>query len=276
MARLKPLNDFVFQKLMGERGSEIQLKSFLSAVLGRDLKSITIFENKNLTPEIIGDKLSVLDIRATTDDNTHVNIEVQLKIYKHMDIRSLFYWSKIFAAALESGNDYKLLPNVITINILDFEFINSNKYHTIFHLWEDTERHLLTAALEMHFIEMPKFLSLTNKDFENNGLHRWLMFFNQQTEENILKELIEMDTAIKKANDRLDFLSTDKEFLHYVHLREIALSDYTTAMNDAKDEGKEKAAIEIAKNLIKMGLSNSQISEATGLSETAIKNLNEN
>ena len=31
-SRLKPLNDFIFQKLMGERGSEDELKSFLGAV----------------------------------------------------------------------------------------------------------------------------------------------------------------------------------------------------------------------------------------------------
>ena len=50
MARLKPLNDFIFQKLMGEQGSEVELKSFLGAVLGRKLKDITILENKTLTP----------------------------------------------------------------------------------------------------------------------------------------------------------------------------------------------------------------------------------
>jgi len=40
MARLKPLNDFIFQKLMGEQGSEDELKAFLSAVLGRTLKEV--------------------------------------------------------------------------------------------------------------------------------------------------------------------------------------------------------------------------------------------
>lgn len=82
-----------------------------------------------------------------------------------------------------------------------------------------------------------------------------------------------MDSAIKKANDRLSFLSIDKEFLHQVHLREIALSDYTTAINDAKDEGKIETQIVIAKNLIKIGLSDSQISEGTGLSTEEIESL---
>ena len=37
------------------------------------------------------------------------------------------------------------------------------------------------------------------------------------------------------------YVSQDKEFLHRANLRDIALSDYTTAMNDAKDEGREEA-----------------------------------
>ena len=265
MARLKPLNDFIFQKLMGEKGSEDELRSFLSAVLGRELKSVTILENKTLTPEIIGDKTSILDVRATTDDNTHINIEVQVKTYKHMDARSLFYWSKLFATALEAGSDYKELPNVVTINILDFEFIGLKRFHTKFHMWEDEERYLLTDKIATHFIEMPKFLRLAEKDIVNNPLHRWLTFFDSQADETILKELIEMDSAIRKAHDRLNFLSTDKEFLHQANLRDIAMSDYNTDINDAKDEVK----LEIAVKLLRMDLPVSQVSEATG-ADTAV------
>ena len=243
MARLKPLNDFIFQKLMGEQGSEAELKSFLSAVLGRSLKEITILENKTLTPETIGDKTSILDVRATTDDNTHINIEVQINPYKFMDIRSLFYWSKLYSVALEAGKDYRELPKVITINILDYEhdFIKLDRFHTKFHLWEDKERYQLTDAIEIHFIEMLKFRKIEKKDIINDSLHRWLTFFDEQTDEETVKELINMDTAIQKANNRLSFLSQDKEFLHQAHLREIALSDFTTAINDAKDEGREEA-----------------------------------
>ena len=280
MARLKPLNDFIFQKLMGEQGSELELKSFLSAVLGRDLNEITILENKSLTPEIIGDKTSILDVRATTDNNTHINIEVQINPYKFMDIRSLFYWSKLYSVALEAGDDYKKLPNVITINILDYkyDFIRLDKFHTAFHLWEDEERYKLTEAIEIHFIEMLKFRKLSKKDIVNDSLHRWLTFFDEQTEEELVKELIEMDRAIQKANNRLNFLSQDKEFLHQAHLREIALSDFTTAMNDAKNEGKEEAdkkahadKLDTSLKLIKRGLKIEDIAEDTGLSVDEIE-----
>jgi predicted transposase/invertase (TIGR01784 family) len=283
MSRLKPLNDFIFQKLMGERGSEVELKSLLSAVLGRNLKEITILENKNLTSEVIGDKTSILDVRATTDDNTHINIEVQINPYSFMDTRSLFYWSKLYSTALEAGEDYKYLPNVITINILDYDynFIKLDRFHTVFHLWEDIERYKLTEAIEVHFIEMLKFRKIENKDIANNSLHRWLTFLDEQTDESTIKEVMGMDAAIQKANDRLDFLSQDKEFLHQANLRAIALSDYTTAINEAKEEGqaegiikgKAEAQIEMAKKMLLKNRPIDEIMEFTGLTEEEIHDI---
>jgi len=82
---------------------------------------------------------------------------------------------------------------------------------------------------------------LESKDLLNEPLHRWLTYFDEQTEEKVITEVLAMDAAIQKTNDRLNFLSQDKEFLHRANLRDITLSDFTTAMNDAKNEGREEA-----------------------------------
>ena len=67
---------------MGEKGDEEQLLAFLNAVLGRTgdkkIKTVEILEDRMLTPEFLGDKASVLDVRAKTEDGTRLNIEVQL------------------------------------------------------------------------------------------------------------------------------------------------------------------------------------------------------
>jgi predicted transposase/invertase (TIGR01784 family) len=82
LERLKPLNDFIFKKTFGEKGDEEQLLSLLNAILKRTennkLMSIEIIEGKTITAEIIGDKTSILDVRAVTFDGTKINIEVQL------------------------------------------------------------------------------------------------------------------------------------------------------------------------------------------------------
>ena len=68
--RLNPLNDYLFLKYMGEKGDEEQLLAFLNAVLqktGRnEIVSVEIEGDRMLTAEIVDDKYSILDLRATT------------------------------------------------------------------------------------------------------------------------------------------------------------------------------------------------------------------
>jgi len=50
-----------------------------------------------------------------------------------------------------------------------------------------------------------KFNALPKKDIENDSLHRWLTFFGQNISDDLLKELMDMDAAIDKANEKMTF-----------------------------------------------------------------------
>lgn len=282
MHRLKPLNDFIFGKTFGEKGDEEQLLSLLNAILAKTkhkkLVRIEIVEHRTFTAEVVGDKTSIFDIRAAAEDGTRINIEVQLRDYGNMDRRSLFYWSREFASGLDRGDDYSRLANVIAINIVNFEAVHVDDFHTVFHLWEDTHRDcLLTDALEIHFIDVRKFNALPEKNIKNDPLHRWLTFFDQNISEDLLKELMNMDAAINKANEKLTFLANDKEVLRLYHMREMAQIDYNSGIKKAKDEGKLEGKIEgkieIAQNLLKMNMPHDQIAKATGLTLEEINGL---
>jgi predicted transposase/invertase (TIGR01784 family) len=283
MERLNPLNDYLFTRLMGEAGDEEQLLVFLNAILARThaekLTAVEIIENKILTAEVIGDKTSVLDIRASTGNNTRVNIEIQLRNQHQMDRRSLFYWSREYSKGIDSGDDYSKLPNVIAINILNHEFIPLKDFHTIFHLREDTHpSYILTSALEIHFIEMVKFRRLKEKDIQHNILLRWLSFFDPNTPPTILEEVINMDSTLQKVQEKLTRISSDKETLRAYHMREMALSDWTTSVNAAriegriegrtegikvgKDEGKDEGRSELRDEVIKLWKSGVSFDEA--------------
>ena len=274
MERLNPLNDFLFLKLMGEEGNEVQCLAFLNAILGSKgkvpINLIKILENRAITADIIGEKASILDVRVETDTGEKVNIEVQLKDLHNMEKRTLFYWGREFTKGISEGDDYLLLPKVITINIVNFDNIKINDFHTCFHLWEDDHKdYLLTNVLEIHFINMKKFRQLKTSDIAHNPLERWLTFLDKETPSEIIEEVVKMDIAISRANERLNFVSQDKEFLRNYHLREMAMSDLTTAINT----GIEKREIEIAKNLLRMNLTAEQIQEATGLDTETIQTI---
>jgi len=249
LRRLNPLNDYLFLKVMGEKGSEIQLLGFLNAVLGRTgdnkLASVEILENKTLSAESIGAKASILDVRAMLCDGARVNIEVQLRNLGNFDKRSLFYWGKEYTKSITSGQDYMYLPTVININIIDFEFLETDNFHTVFRLKEEKESHLiLTEILEIHFINMVKWRKYGTIDIANEPLHRWLTWFDRNSPPELVEEVAKMDRAIMVANDRQIYITSDEEEIRAYEMREMALMDERARLRFATDEGRKEGLAE--------------------------------
>jgi len=77
---------------------------------------------------------------------------------------------------------------------------------------------------------------------------------------------------VKKAMSRIHELSADEEARRLAFVRERALRDEVSLLNDARREGRE----EVARNLIAMAvLSDEQISTASGLPESDVAKLRE-
>jgi hypothetical protein len=71
MERLNPLNDYLFLKVMGEKGDEEQCLAFLNAVLPdsneKPLRLVKIIENRSVlsvSAENLGDKSVAFDFRV--------------------------------------------------------------------------------------------------------------------------------------------------------------------------------------------------------------------
>jgi predicted transposase/invertase (TIGR01784 family) len=74
MERLNPLNDYLFLKIMGEKGDEEQCIAFLNAILTdsseNPLRLVKILENRSILSENLGDKSVVLDFRALAETDS--------------------------------------------------------------------------------------------------------------------------------------------------------------------------------------------------------------
>jgi predicted transposase/invertase (TIGR01784 family) len=273
MRRVKPLNDFIFKRVFGEKGNEDILISFINAVLKRTKKEpiveVEIIDNKQLTKELILDKTGIIDVRAKTSKGENIDIEVQLTDQGNMDKRTLFYWGKMYLENIKQGQDYTSLEKVITINILDFEFLGTESYQSSFHLWEDIEKdYMLTDVVEIHFLELPKFRNKKNKDYRENDIERWLMFLEKDISEITLKELISMDAAIGKAEQKIEYLSSDEEAMRIYYERERSLHERANMISSAE----ERAKLQVAKNLLDI-LDDETIALKTGLDIKEIKKL---
>ena len=280
MRKVKPLNDFIFKKIFGEKGNEDILISFINAVLKRTKKEpiveIEIIDNKQLTKELILDKTGIIDVRAKTSKGENIDIEVQLTDQGNMDKRTLFYLGKMYLENIKQGEDYTSLEKVITINILDFEFLGTESYQSSFHLWEDLEKdYMLTDVVEIHFLELPKFRKKKDKDYRDNAIERWLMFLEKDISETTLKELMSLDTAIEKAEQKIEYLSSDEETMRIYYERERSLHERANMISSAEERGREEGDINRAKiairNMLSKGMSKELISEMLEVSVELIE-----
>ncbi|RCX13480.1 putative transposase/invertase (TIGR01784 family) [Anaerobacterium chartisolvens] len=287
MKRLKVKNDFIFQKIFGQAENKEILISFLNAVLELEahkrLEDVEIIENTKLKKEGINDKLGILDIRAKTMLGEHINIEVQLVNQYNMDKRTIFYWSKMFTEQLKEGQPFNNLKKTITINILDFNYIDVDSYSTVFHLWEDTHKDCkLTDIMEIRFIELPKFRK--SKPDLGKPLDRWLVFIEDSPEE-VLEVAMREEPAIAKAENILEYLGSLDEIKRYYESREMAVHDEITRLVGAREEGLQEGMekgiekgiekglqegikirnIQIVKNMRSLGMKDEDIAKSIGL-----------
>ncbi|MHC3931217.1 UNVERIFIED_CONTAM: Rpn family recombination-promoting nuclease/putative transposase [Wolbachia endosymbiont of Nasonia longicornis] len=128
------------------------------------------------------------------------------------------------------------------------------------------------------FIELPKFPKSREEQLES-VVDRWLFFFKyaDETTDEDLRKIAEKSPIIKLAYDELDkFHWNEKDLITYeeriMDLRkEEAILEYRLDL--AKEEGRKEREIEVAKNLLKAGVSFNIIAQTTGLSMSEIKEL---
>ena len=278
---LDPKVDFVFKNIFGSPKHPKILISFLNAAL-KPKNKITAVEIKgtDLEKQFIDDKYSRLDVKAITSNSEIINIEIQLKNEYNMIKRSLYYLSKMYEEQLGEGEDYSKLNRTVCINILNFKYLKTEKFHTGYRLKELETNEELTDVIEMHFIEIPK---LPEESDEKDILMAWTEFLRDPESEKVRS--IEMSIEeIREAKDELIRLSNDESQRELYEMRSKILKDKVSALNEAERKGIEKGRkegiekgikqrnIEIAKNLLDV-LDDETISLKTGLTIEKIQQL---
>ena len=109
--------DFIFKNIFGNKTSSNILISLLNAILGykkegKKIIEITI-DDSFIKKENIDDKFAILDIKATLNDGTRVNIEMQIVDQYDMKKRSLYYLSRLYSEQLKQGDEYRKLNGAI-------------------------------------------------------------------------------------------------------------------------------------------------------------------
>jgi predicted transposase/invertase (TIGR01784 family) len=267
---LDPTNDYVFKRLFAEAPD---LLVDLINDLRPDLPDIASVEilNPNIEATELTGKYIILDVLARDGEGNCYNIEVQVRRYGAWHKRGLFYLTRTLGNQLSAGEDYQELRASVGLHLLDFDLFTETAAEREQAIWrfemrdERQPKISLGNVLQMNLIELNKADRL---GLPEGPLRAWITFFKHWQEELTMANVAH--EPVKRAMSRIRELSADEETRRLAFVRERALRDEVSLLNDARREGRE----EVARNLISMNLlADAQIAAASGLSEPEVKAL---
>ncbi len=242
---MKPRVDYAFKEIMMDEKARI---GFLSAILKLNPEDIkeTQMLNTNLRKQSEKEKLGILDVRILMNNNTEIDIEIQLAAMNIWADRALFYLAKMYTEQISAGEDYTVFKKCVSISILDFNlFEHESEFYSCFHIREDSHHFLYTNKMEFHVLELPKL----PKELQENSsdIELWAKFIRAERKEEF-DMLAEKNAYIGSAYQHLQVISQDEEKRLEYEAREKAIRDYNQIMLEAKQigraEGREEGRAE--------------------------------
>ena len=290
VTRLPLTSDYVFKRIFAREENNSMLKDFLEAILNIHINKVEV-KNPELTPNMADEKLGILDLKLDIDNEKVVDVEMQVSNEHNIKERSSTYLSKLAAEQLKAKQNYKELKKIITINILKYNYLERNSYHSIARMkYEDTnpiefvnmgykkEEEDATSTFEMHFIELPKFKEKNPNC--NTKLEQWLWLIDGSKEEKVKMSALENE-EINKTVKELNKLSQNPEEVAKYEEREWSIMRYNVEMDtnrelgkeEGRKEGKRDKEIEIVKKLYSLNTPIEKIAEIVELSIEEVKKI---
>ena len=237
--KINRMNDFYFKYLLGSEQRKHLTIQFLNDVLYEKEETQiedVVFLDKDQDPDFEHEKLSKLDILAQTNRGTQIDIEVQVLKHSYLSERFLYYWAGLYGSQLKEKEQYTQLKPTISIILLDFDYLPEVAWHNIYHICNDISKQRLTDHFAMPFIEIKKFTYHDVKKLTKLGT--WAAYFSNCDEKEM--EVLTMSNTVMKDVAKAENAFTSDETMRYKYmLREKAIRDYYSGLDDAKQEGIE-------------------------------------
>ena len=292
MKYLDPKADLTFKKIFGNHPK--RLISLLNALLPLSEEE-QIQEIKYLPTELVPEnnsyRYAIANILCTDAKSNKFCVVIRMEWSNAFKQRVLFNASKLYVSQAIKQVKYFAQYPTYSLNLINDTYkYNTPDFIHNYHVVYDKDTHKVIEDLHFTFIELPKFTphSITDKRMMVLWL-RFLTEINEETKE-VPSDLLN-DPEIGKAVEELEISGfTDAELRAYdkfwdsVSVERTLLDDrYQKGKEEGRAEGKEEGraegmsqrSLEIARNLLSLGLPVDQITQATGLTEEEIELLKE-
>lgn len=277
--KLKMKDDIMFKVFFSKKGNEEFLKELLNSILGEEVKIKRVIHDARLEQLARENKYGVLDLDVELENKEIVNVEMQLKNYNNIEERLTVYAGKKISEQLKPKQNYREIPKVILIAILDYEFIDLPEYLTdTIRVVKKHREYELNNQVEYIYIELEKFRK-QNPNMKEK-LNQWLAFLDMERGD-LLEMAKKENKQIEKAIETYETLTGDEEVKRLAEVRLMAQMEENAALASARDRGERRGREQgkmdekqqIAKKLLEQGMPIKQIIEITELTKEEIERL---
>lgn len=286
--------DWAVKHMLRDKVNFEILEGFINVMTGKHMTILEILESEG-NQSYSNAKFNRVDIKAKNDEGEIVIIEVQN--IREMDFleRILFGVANAVTEQVKLGEPYAKIHKVYSISIVYFDFGKGDDY--VYHGQTELRGIHLNDKLKINSKEkmavegksadevFPEYFivrveKFNPTDISPNYMEQWMEYLktgNIRTEYNA--------PGLQKARESLiyDRMTPGEKKQYRDHLDEVRIQQ--NAIDDSRAEGKAEGRtegraegraeekVEIARNMLRLGLDLKLISESTGLTENEINNL---
>ena len=276
---INPFTDVGFKRIFGQELSKPLLLDFLNSLFEGEKRIVNLtFLDKEQPALFEEDRSLIYDIYCETDEGEKIIVEMQNKSQPFFKNRSIYYVSESIARQGERGSSWNYeIDSVYLVAFLNFSPLDFKKqFRTDVVLAEKDTKEQFSDKLRMIYLQLPLFTK--EADECENQVERWIYLLKNMETLNRLPWAAQ-SAVFKKLESIADVGGmTRAERLQY----DEALKKYRDTISvfegvrlegrmEGNAEGRLEEKIAIARNLKSMGMSISDVSKATGLSEEGIK-----
>ena len=303
-------NDYAFKRLLGSEENKPLLQDLLECILDLSPEDVSELElmDKELTKEDLSDKTGILDVKLRLKNGSVIDIEIQSSWNVSFVKRTLFYWAKMYTSDFKAGESYDSLHKCIAINIIAETFPLNSAVHSLYLLQEKEKHTMLTDVLEIHFLDLQaakREKEEGQEEGKRSKLINWLKFIGTSDKEERAM-IATTSPVLQLLNEKVNVLSLSpverKLYESRMKLKSdiatISEAQYSAGVEQGKSlglaegkslglaegkslglaEGKSlglaEGKLEMAKTMLSMGYSLSDICKISGLSQAEVEALN--
>ena len=260
-------NDYMFRTIL--QTNELVLKGLISALLHIPFNDIQSVEIKN--PIKLGETLSskdfILDIQVLLNNDTLINLEMQVQNHHNWPDRSLSYLCRNFDQ-LYRGQEYETVRPVIHIGILDFIlFPDAPEFYASYKMLNIKNHYVFNDKFTLHVLSL-KETELATEEDKYWEIDTWAKLFAAKTWRDI-KMIAQNNEILTSATKSLFEYNADDLIRQQCRAREEAERHERTLLKKISDQEKllekkdelleeKDAQIKLLKEQLSHALTNTQ------------------